>query len=41
MVMPRWSEMLDLVKKGTTLEAQQKNVELQASFIDLREENLR
>ena len=39
--MPSFRELLDLVKKGATLEAQQQIIELQEAHLATREENVR
>jgi hypothetical protein len=39
-MLPRWGEVVELLKKGMTLEAQQKLVELQEAFLTLKEDNL-
>ena len=41
MEIPNIKEILELVKRGATLEAQQKIVELKESMISLQEENLK
>jgi hypothetical protein len=39
-MIPRWAEVVELLKKGLTLEAQQKIVELQAAFVAQKEEHV-
>lgn len=40
MVFPKYKEILELVKKGATVEAQEKIMELREFAIELQEENL-
>jgi len=40
-MLPRFREIVDLVKQGATLEAQQRILELEEAHLTLREENLR
>ena len=40
MALPNYSEIMELVKKGMTLEAQQKIIELREAALLLQEENL-
>ena len=40
MAFPKYKEILDLVKKGATVEAQEKIMELREFAIELQEENL-
>jgi hypothetical protein len=39
-MLPRFSELTDLLKKGITLEAQQNLLEVQETYLKLQEENL-
>ncbi len=41
MEIPNIKEIFDLIKKGATLEAQQKIVELKENMISLQEENIK
>jgi len=38
--LPNYKDIIDLIKKGATLEAQQKIMQLREAAIDLQEENL-
>jgi len=38
-MIPRYKEIVDLIKKGSTLEAQEKIIELRESALELQEEN--
>ncbi|WP_020562097.1 hypothetical protein [Methylosarcina fibrata] len=39
-MLPKYSEIMDLMKKGATMEAQEKIMELRAGALELQEENL-
>ena len=39
-MLPNYSEVIDLIKKGSTLEAQQKIVELREASLAMQEENV-
>lgn len=39
MILPRYKDITDLIKKGATLEAQEKIIELREGAIELQEEN--
>ena len=41
MPIPRYSDIVDLIKKGATLEAQEKIIELREAALELQEENIR
>jgi len=40
MALPKYKDIIDLIKKGSTLEAQEKILELRESAIELQEDNL-
>ena len=40
MALPRYNDIVELIKKGATFEAQEKILELRESAMDLQEENL-
>ena len=40
MPVPRYSEIVDLIKKGSTVEAQEQIMELREATIELQEENI-
>ncbi len=40
MALPKFSEIVELIKKGSTIEAQEKIMELRHAMMDLQEENL-
>jgi len=40
LALPKYKEIMDLVKKGATLEAQEKIMELRESAFELQEQNL-
>lgn len=40
MALPKYKDIVDLIKKGSTLEAQEKIVELREAALDLQEENI-
>lgn len=40
MAIPRYKDIIELIKKGSTLEAQEKIMELRESALELQEENL-
>jgi len=40
MALPSYGEIMDLVKKGLTLEAQEKVIQLRESALELQAENL-
>jgi hypothetical protein len=40
MALPKYSDIVDLIKKGATFEAQEKIMELRAAALDLEEENI-
>ena len=39
-MIPKYSDIVDLIKKGSTVEAQEKIMELREAAIELQEENL-
>lgn len=39
MALPKYDEIMDLIKRGATLEAQEKIIELREAVLELREEN--
>lgn len=40
MALPKYKDIIDLIKKGSTIEAQEKILELRESALDLQEDNL-
>ena len=40
MALPKFNEIIELIKKGSTIEAQEKIMELRHAMMDLQEENL-
>lgn len=40
MALPKYKDIVDLIKKGSTLEAQEKIVELREAALDMQEENI-
>ncbi|MBB1319745.1 hypothetical protein H5123_19150 [Shewanella sp. SR43-4] len=40
MVLPKYKDIVDLIKKGSTLEAQERILELREAALELQEENL-
>lgn len=40
MALPRYKDIVDLLKKGATIEAQEKIMELREATLDLQEENI-
>ncbi len=39
-MLPKYKDIMDLIKKGSTLEAQEKIIELREAALELQEENL-
>lgn len=40
MALPRYKEIVELIKKGSTLEAQEQIMELREAALELQEENI-
>lgn len=40
MALPKYKDIIDLIKKGSTLEAQEKIIELREAALDMQEENI-